>query len=113
MVAVIEKDLSRGSREIALLGFSSCALFLFIALLSFSSEDPGWSHSTSFQSIHNACGLFGAWLADFILSFLGLMAYLIPVMIFWSERGIAGARIRAERFRVGRRQCCPNIVLLR
>ncbi|WP_347988763.1 DNA translocase FtsK 4TM domain-containing protein [Methylomonas sp. AM2-LC] len=84
MVAVIEEKSARGPREIALLGFSSCALFFFIALLTFNSEDPGWSHSTSFQSLHNACGLFGAWLADFILSFLGLTAYLIPLMIFWS-----------------------------
>lgn len=83
MVAVVEEKAVRGYREIALLGFSSCALFCLIALATFNSEDPGWSHSTSYQSIHNACGLFGAWLADFILSFLGLMAYLIPMMIFW------------------------------
>ncbi|MGZ0078858.1 DNA translocase FtsK [Methylomonas sp. YC3] len=83
MVAVVEERASRGYREIALLGFSSCALFFLIALVTFNSNDPGWSHSTSYQSISNACGLFGAWLADFVLSFLGLMAYLIPVMIFW------------------------------
>ncbi|QSB00119.1 DNA translocase FtsK 4TM domain-containing protein [Methylomonas sp. EFPC1] len=83
MVAVVEERAARGYREIALLGFSSCALFFLIALVTFNSNDPGWSHSTSYQSISNACGLFGAWLADFVLSFLGLMAYLIPVMIFW------------------------------
>lgn len=83
MVAVVEERAARGYREIALLGLSSCALFFLIALLTFSSDDPGWSHSTSYQSINNACGLFGAWLADFILSFLGLMAYLIPIMVFW------------------------------
>ncbi len=84
MVAVIEERTTRGFREITLLVFSSCALFLLIALLTFSSDDPGWSHSTSYQTLHNACGLFGAWLADFVLNFLGLMAYLIPVMIFWT-----------------------------
>jgi S-DNA-T family DNA segregation ATPase FtsK/SpoIIIE len=84
MVAVIQEKSLRGLREIALLIFSSCALFLLIALLSFNSEDPGWSHSTSLQSLHNACGLFGAWLADFMLSFLGLTAYLTPLMVFFS-----------------------------
>ncbi|OQW78760.1 MAG: cell division protein FtsK [Proteobacteria bacterium ST_bin11] len=84
MVAVVEERAARGYREIALLGFSSCALFFLIALVTFNSNDPGWSHSTSYQSISNACGLFGAWLADFVLSFLGLMAYLIPIMIFWN-----------------------------
>jgi DNA segregation ATPase FtsK/SpoIIIE, S-DNA-T family len=83
MVAVVEERAARGYREIALLGLSSCALFFLIALATFSSDDPGWSHSTSYQSINNACGLLGAWLADFILSFLGLMAYLIPIMVFW------------------------------
>ncbi len=83
MAAVLEERAARGYREIALLTFSCCALFLLIALLTFNSEDPGWSHSTSYQTIRNACGLLGAWMADFILSFLGLMAYLIPVMIFW------------------------------
>jgi DNA segregation ATPase FtsK/SpoIIIE, S-DNA-T family len=83
MVAVVEEKAARGYREIALLGLSSCALFFLIALVTFNSNDPGWSHSTSYQSIDNACGLFGAWLADFVLSFLGLMAYLIPIMIFW------------------------------
>ncbi len=83
MVAVVEERAARGYREIALLVFSSCALFFLIALVTFSSDDPGWSHSTSDQAINNACGLLGAWLANFVLYFLGLMAYLIPIMIFW------------------------------
>jgi DNA segregation ATPase FtsK/SpoIIIE, S-DNA-T family len=83
MVAVVEERTVRGFREIALLGFSCCGLFLLIALITFNTEDPSWSHSTSYQSIQNACGLFGAWVSDFILIHLGLMAYLIPMMIFW------------------------------
>ncbi|QPK65096.1 DNA translocase FtsK 4TM domain-containing protein [Methylomonas sp. LL1] len=81
MVAVVEERSARGFREIALLGFSCCGLFLLIALLTFDSNDPGWSHSTSYQAINNACGLFGAWLSNFILYFFGLMAYLIPIMV--------------------------------
>ena len=83
MVAVVEERATRGYREIALLGVTSCALFLLIALLTFNSDDPGWSHSTSYRAIHNACGLFGAWLADVVLSFLGIMAYMLPMLLFW------------------------------
>ncbi|WP_150047993.1 DNA translocase FtsK [Methylomonas rhizoryzae] len=83
MSAVVEEKNTRGYREIALLASSCGGLFLLIALLTFNSDDPGWSHSTSYQDINNACGLFGAWLADFVLSFVGLMAYLMPLMIFW------------------------------
>ncbi len=82
MVAVVEERAARGIREIGLLGFSCCGLFLLIALLTFDSNDPGWSHSTSYQAINNACGLFGAWLSNFVLYFFGLMAYLIPLMVF-------------------------------
>ena len=82
MVAVVEERAARGLREIILLAAAGCALFLLIALLTFSSHDPGWSHSASYEKLHNACGVFGAWLADFILSFFGLTAYLMPAMIF-------------------------------
>jgi len=84
MVAVVEEKTARGLREIVLLVFSSAALFFLLALLTFSPEDPGWSHSTAYKSLHNACGLYGAWLADVILNFFGLMAYMIPIMLFWS-----------------------------
>ena len=83
MAAVVEERAARGYREIALLVFTSAALFFLLSLLTFNSEDPGWSHSTSYQSLHNACGMLGAWLADFILNFLGLTSYLLPVMLFW------------------------------
>jgi len=83
MSAVMEEKTVRGLREIALLGFSAIALFFLIALVTFNNEDAGWSHSGSLQTISNACGVVGAWCADFMLSIFGLMAYLFPVMIFW------------------------------
>ena len=83
MSAVIEERTVRGLREIALLGFSTLALFFLIALVTFSNEDAGWTHSGSMQSIDNACGVVGAWVADFVLSVFGLMAYLFPTMIVW------------------------------
>ena len=83
MSAVIEERTVRGLREIAFLGFLTIALFLIISLVTFSNEDAGWTHSGSMQSINNACGVIGAWVADFILSVFGLMAYLFPAMIAW------------------------------
>ena len=83
MAAVIEEKTFRGLREVALLGFFACALFVLISLVTFSNEDAGWTHSGSVQTVSNACGVFGAWLADFMLSFFGLIAYLFPVIISW------------------------------
>ena len=83
MAAVMEEKTFRGLREVALLGFFACALFFLISLVTFSNEDAGWTHSGSVQTVSNACGVFGAWLADFMLSFFGLIAYLFPVIICW------------------------------
>lgn len=83
MAAVMEEKTFRGLREVALLGFIAGALFFLISLITFSNEDAGWTHSGSVQTISNACGVFGAWIADFMLSCFGLVAYLFPVIIFW------------------------------
>ncbi len=83
MSAVIEDKTIKGLREVAFLGFFTLALFIFIALVTFSHEDAGWTHSGSMSVINNACGVVGAWGADFFLSIFGLMAYLFPAMILW------------------------------
>jgi DNA segregation ATPase FtsK/SpoIIIE, S-DNA-T family len=86
MSAVMEEKTFRGLREVAVLVFFASALFFLIALVTFSNEDAGWTHSGTSRNIANACGMFGAWLADFSLSFFGLCAYLFPVIIFWQGR---------------------------
>lgn len=83
MAAVMEEKALLGLREVALLLCSTFALFMLIALITFSNEDAGWSHSGSEQAISNACGMIGAWLSDIILSLFGLMGYLFPLMLAW------------------------------
>ena len=83
MSAVIEEKISRGLREMLLIGIVAVALFFLIALITFNHEDAGWTHSGSMQSIKNACGVVGAWFSDFVLSIFGLMAYLFPIMLLW------------------------------
>ena len=83
MSAVMEEKTFRGLREIAVLGFFAIALFLLISLITFSNEDAGWTHSGAVQTVTNACGILGAWISDFTLSFFGLCAYLFPFIIIW------------------------------
>lgn len=83
MTAMVEEKTFRGLREVAFLGFIASGLFFLISLITFSNEDAGWTHSGSMQTISNACGVLGAWIADFMLSCFGLVAYLFPVIIFW------------------------------
>ena len=83
MAAVMEEKTFRGLREVALLSVIAGALFFLISLITFDNDDAGWTHSGSVQTISNACGMFGAWLADFMLSFFGLCAYTFPFIIIW------------------------------
>jgi S-DNA-T family DNA segregation ATPase FtsK/SpoIIIE len=58
---------------------SAAALFLIVSLLTYSTQDPGWS-ATGLSSRHvmNWGGRVGAFLADVLLSLFGLIAYLFP-----------------------------------
>jgi S-DNA-T family DNA segregation ATPase FtsK/SpoIIIE len=97
MSAVMEENTFRGLREIAVLVFFALALFLLISLLTFSTDDAGWTHSGAVQTITNACGVSGAWLADFTLSFFGLSAYLFPLIICWHGCQIYGQANRGQQ----------------
>jgi len=101
MSAVMEEKTFRGLREIAVLGFFAVALFLLISLITFSNEDAGWTHSGAVLKVTNACGVLGAWLSDFMLSFFGLIAYLFPVIISWHGYQIYGqARPRQQKMTI-------------
>jgi S-DNA-T family DNA segregation ATPase FtsK/SpoIIIE len=83
MAAVIEEKTLRGLREILGLLLAAGALFFLISLVTFNLDDAGWTHSGTGAAIKNACGQAGAWLADFSLSFAGLIAFLLPVAVLW------------------------------
>jgi DNA segregation ATPase FtsK/SpoIIIE, S-DNA-T family len=69
-------------RDIALIAIAPLLLYLFVCLLTFSPDDPGWSHSGSVTApLHNAGGRVGAWTADVLLYLFGYVAYLLPVML--------------------------------
>ena len=75
--------MQRGVREAALILLSALALYLLVALASYSPADPGWSRTGSGE-IRNLGGPVGAWFADVALYLLGYMAYLFPVMVGFS-----------------------------
>ncbi|MGM0593940.1 MAG: DNA translocase FtsK [Pseudomonadota bacterium] len=78
----IASHLHRGLREGGLILVGTLALYLLIALLSYSPEDPGWSHSGSrAEGVVNLGGRAGAWFSDIFLYLFGLMAYLLPFMV--------------------------------
>lgn len=68
-------------REGALLGWLAICLYLLIAFLTFSSTDPGWSHTGFDQGVDNAAGRAGAWVADVFFSLFGYVSFLFPLLL--------------------------------
>ena len=69
-----------------------CAAALLAMLLSYSREDPGFTHAAATGTLHNAGGRVGAWVADISLLLFGVSAYLIacamlitPGLCEWSS----------------------------
>lgn len=78
-------------RETVLVVLGVVALYLFIALATWSARDPGFSHTRNPENISNLGGRFGAVVADWMLSGFGMLAYLFPVLI-----GVAAWRLYTE-----------------
>jgi S-DNA-T family DNA segregation ATPase FtsK/SpoIIIE len=79
-------------REAWWLAAVAAALYLGMVLYTYDRADPGWSHSGSRLSLHNAGGEWGAWVADVLLYVFGLSAYWWIVLslytVWWGYRHI-------------------------
>lgn len=70
----------KGWREVQSTGWLGLGLFLFVALLTYSPLDPGWSKlSSETLAVSNSAGISGAWLSDLFFSFLGKASFLLPL----------------------------------
>lgn len=76
---------SRRFREGLALPFFGLAVFMLLALFTYSDKDPGWSHTGSLGAvIANAGGRVGAWLADFFIYLFGSLSYCWPLLVaYW------------------------------
>ena len=91
---------TRNRRLNELVGFLLCvsALLLFLALASYSPLDPSLNSASILTGSHaarNWIGIFGAYLSDLILQFLGVGSFLLP--IFMGMLGMRWFRSRAVR----------------
>jgi S-DNA-T family DNA segregation ATPase FtsK/SpoIIIE len=74
----------RALREGAMWTLMCVAIYLALALVSYSPNDPGWSYVGETGQVTNAGGRTGAWFADVALYLFGFFAYLLPFMVSWS-----------------------------
>jgi DNA segregation ATPase FtsK/SpoIIIE, S-DNA-T family len=68
--------------------FLALALYLLLALNSYSPQDPGWSRTGSGGVILNTVGRSGAWFADVLLLLFGYLAYLFPILLAYKAIAI-------------------------
>ena len=80
--SIAQLQLIKLLKESAFFVLIALGLFLLGAFFSFQLQDPGWTHSGVGQPVLNITGVVGAWLADFMLSIVGLMAFTFPIMLF-------------------------------
>lgn len=71
-------------REAGMLLSFALAIYLLVALISYDAGDAAWSHSGINDSIRNFGGAAGAWISDLLLYLFGLMAVLLPIMLFYN-----------------------------
>jgi DNA segregation ATPase FtsK/SpoIIIE, S-DNA-T family len=77
----LDRFLGSRLREGAFIGVTAMCLYLFMALVTYSPRDPGWSATGSGAPIGNLGGPTGAWLADVFFSLVGYAAYLFPLLL--------------------------------
>ena len=69
------------AREAALFGLGAVALYIALSLITYSPDDPSWSHTGSSDQVANLGGRFGAWFADLLLHGFGYVSFLLPMMV--------------------------------
>ena len=59
------------------------AMFLLLALFTYSPEDPGFSVAQTHHGVQNGGGIVGAYIADFVLVSFGFFGYIIPFLVVY------------------------------
>lgn len=75
------EQINQRVREGAFILLSSVAIYLFISLFTYNTNDPGWSHTGMQSEVLNLAGRTGAFCSDILFSLFGYIAYLFPVAV--------------------------------
>ncbi len=68
-------------KEGALIAVGALCLYLWMALLTYDTADPGFSHTSNVDQVQNAAGRAGAYFADILFMVLGYFAYIFPLLL--------------------------------
>ena len=59
------------------------ALFLLIALISYSPSDPAFFNTGVGSDVENSVGVYGAYISDILFQLLGHLAYAVPLILIY------------------------------
>ena len=79
-------------REIGLFGLLALAIYLLLAIASYSPLDPAWTFAGTELAVTNLVGTSGALTADVAFLLLGWAAYLLPVALVGAALGLLRRR---------------------
>jgi S-DNA-T family DNA segregation ATPase FtsK/SpoIIIE len=78
-----------GSSDIIGIILIFVAVFIFVSLISYDSQDPSWTNTgwadaqPSEQKIHNYIGKAGAYLSDAVIQLFGFTSFLLALALFY------------------------------
>ncbi|MDZ4021771.1 DNA translocase FtsK [Pseudomonas sichuanensis] len=64
-----------------MIAVGALCLYLWMALLTYDTSDPGFSHTSNADQVVNAAGRAGAYFADILFMVLGYFAYIFPLLL--------------------------------
>ncbi|BBH47017.1 DNA translocase FtsK [Pseudomonas sp. KU43P] len=64
-----------------MIAVGALCLYLWMALLTYDTSDPGFSHTSNVDQVQNAAGRAGAYFADILFMVLGYFAYIFPLLL--------------------------------
>ncbi len=94
----LSDKVTKNIREGLVFGFLCLAIYLFIALFSYSQNDSSWSYSVDSSVFENNAGAIGAYIADILLYIFGYFGYLIPFIFVASGWRLYQSRLNQKTF---------------
>jgi len=58
------------------------SVFILLSVISYNELDPSLNVSTNQIEIYNITGVIGSYISDFLIQFLGILAFMIPFIFF-------------------------------
>ena len=94
----LSDKVTKNIREGLVFGSLCLAIYLFIALFSYSQNDSSWSYSVDSSVFENNAGAIGAYIADILLYIFGYFGYLIPFIFVASGWRLYQSRLNQKTF---------------